>query len=174
MLVRPDDLIDAAQRLTTLHSDIAAANATAASSMTNIAAAAQDEVSQNVASLFSTYGQQTYAAVEQHATVGAEQFAQRFASAASGYSSAEASNYNSLDYQYRSFQSVARFIIDLPKAFLQFVGQLALTNPLEALLILAASPIIAIIFLGALASALPIAIGFSLILILAGYRGGLA
>lgn len=125
MLVRPDDLIDAAQRLNSLREDIAAANATAARSMTNIAAAAQDEVSQSVASLFSAYGQQTQAAVEQHAAVGTGQFAQKIASAASGYSDAEATGLNWL-------------LVD------PFIGAIeyAQRNPLEALLGIAALPII--------------------------------
>jgi hypothetical protein len=92
MLVSPDELVTAAQRLTTMQSDIGAANLATATSTTRITAAAQDEISKNVAGVFSGYGQQLHAVVEHTGVLGTHQFAQRLGAAASSYSRTEASN----------------------------------------------------------------------------------
>lgn len=136
MLVRPADLMLASQQLTALQSGIAEANAAAASHVTNIAAAAKDEVSQSVANLFSLYGQQTEAAVEQHVSLGNEQFAQKIASAASSYSSTEATGLNWL-------------LVD------PFIGAIeyAQHNPLETVLVIAALPVLVPLTIFALAVA---------------------
>jgi PE family len=96
MLVSPDELVSAAHRLTTIESDIGTANITAAAATTGIAAAARDEVSESLASLFSTYGQQLHAAVEQSGILGTQRFAQGLTAAASSYNGAEQSNVISL------------------------------------------------------------------------------
>jgi PE family len=86
MLVIPDELITAAHHLDFMLSDVGAANLSAAASTTGIAAAAHDEISQSLASLFSDYGQQLHAAVEQTGVTGGQQFANGLTSAASSYS----------------------------------------------------------------------------------------
>lgn len=96
MLVSPDELITAAQRLAIIESDIGAANLNAVASTTKIATAAHDEVSQSVAELFSTCGQQFHAAVEQNGIFGTQRFAARLTAAASSYNSTEAATVASL------------------------------------------------------------------------------
>jgi len=134
MLVRPDDLILASQQLTTLQSAIAEANAAAASRITTIAAAAQDEVSQSVAQLFSVYGQQTQAAVEQHVMIGTLQFADGIASAATSYSSAEATNNAFLD-------PFLDFLLYNIRGGLRSFEELYKKDPLEFLAVLAFLPL---------------------------------
>jgi hypothetical protein len=102
VLVCSDELVSVAQRLGTLTSDVTAANHIASASTTGIAAAAQDEVSNSVATLFSGYGQQFHAAVEQVGVSGTNQFAQRLSVAAAAYSSTEASN-NAILNQFEDF-----------------------------------------------------------------------
>lgn len=158
MLVRPDDLIEAAQRLSALQSDIAAANATAARSITSIAAAAQDEVSQGVASLFSVYGQQTQVAVEQHAMVGTGQFAQGIASAASSYSSAEATNNAFLDFLLYNLRGALAQAQDIAAVYIE----LAQTNPILFLENLAAIPLFFLLVPVGLAVAIPFVIALTI------------
>lgn len=102
MRVSPEDLITAARRLAIVESDIGAANVRAAASTTRIAAAAQDELSQSLASVFSTYGEQFHAAVEQTGILGTNRFAERMTAAASSYSGTEASN-NAILIQLEEF-----------------------------------------------------------------------
>lgn len=132
--VSPDELVSAAQRLASLQSDIAEANAAAASRITSIAAAAQDEVSVSVASLFSVYGQQTQAAVEQHVMIGTGQFADGIASAASSYSSAEATNNAFLD-------PFLDFLLYNIRGGLRSFEELYKKDPLEFLAVLAFLPV---------------------------------
>lgn len=96
MRVVPDELVTAAQRLDIVQSDLGAANLTAAPSTTGITAAARDEISQNIAGLFSSFGQQFHAAVEQTGILGTQRFAHGLTSATSSYSSTEIANISSL------------------------------------------------------------------------------
>lgn len=92
MLVVPDELIAAAHHLDVVQSELSSANLRAAASTTSIATAAHDEISVNIANLFSTYAHEFHAAVEQTGIFGTQQFGQGLTSAASAYSSAEAAN----------------------------------------------------------------------------------
>jgi hypothetical protein len=150
MLVCPDELVTAAQRLHIMKSDVAAANHAAAASTTGIVSAAQDEISQSVASQFSGYGQQLHAAVEQTGVLGTHQFAQRISAAAAAYGSTEAAN-----------NAILMQLEDLLASFAPLVT-LAQTNPLEFAVLLVFGPFF-------LTAAIPIGLAFALALVLAGF-----
>lgn len=90
MLVIPDELVTAARQWTAIQSGVASANVAAAASTVQIPAAGHDEISDGIARLFSGYGQQFHAVVEQ--SVAAQQFGQKLFSAASAYTDAEAAS----------------------------------------------------------------------------------
>lgn len=96
MLVTPDELIIAAQRLAIVESDISAADLAAAASTSRVPAPGRDEVSEGIAGLLSSYGQSFHAAIEQTGVLSAQQLTRGLTSAASSYASAEASNITSL------------------------------------------------------------------------------
>ncbi|OIN79033.1 PE family protein [Mycobacterium malmoense] len=119
MLVSPDELITAAQRLATVGSDIAVANLTVATSTTGITPAAGDELSQNLVNLFSTYAEQFHMAVEQTGMIGIQQFAQHLTSAANGYANTDVSS-------AASFTENVETLLFLVES----VGALALFSPI--------------------------------------------
>ena len=116
MLVVPDELITAAQHLTDIQSDLGAASGTAARSTTRIAAAAQNEVSQSLASLFSAHGQQAHAAIDQTGLTGVRRFAHGIGSAADSYSSAESTNISSL-FQ----EAITDVLLPIVEAYVLFI-----------------------------------------------------
>lgn len=96
MLVVPDELVSAAQRLTVMGSDVANANVRAAVSTGRIAAAGKDEVSASLTGLFEEYARQFHSAVQETGAAGVQQFAQRLAAPAGSYNSTEAASVASL------------------------------------------------------------------------------
>ncbi|ETW22325.1 hypothetical protein MGAST_20675, partial [Mycobacterium gastri 'Wayne'] len=91
MLTRPDIVATAAADVAQIRSAIGAANAATAASTTGVIAAARDEVSELIASLFRAYGQECQAVMTQ-AGAFHDAFAQALATAAGSYAQAEAAN----------------------------------------------------------------------------------
>jgi PE family/PE-PPE domain len=87
----PATIATAARDLTNIGSSLSAANSAAAVSTTAVIAAAGDEVSAAIASLFGSYTRQ-YEALLNHAAAFHEEFAATLASAGSAYAQAEAAN----------------------------------------------------------------------------------
>jgi hypothetical protein len=89
--VTPEAFTAAAQDLTRIGSAIRSANSAAAVSTTQVAVAAQDEVSAAIAGLFGDYGQQ-YQALMAQAGQFHDEFVQSLSSSAGAYAAAEAAN----------------------------------------------------------------------------------
>jgi hypothetical protein len=87
----PQTLASAATDVESIGSAIGAAGSSAAGSTTGLLAAAQDEVSGAIASLFGSYGRQYQALLAQAATFH-NQFTQALAAAGTAYAEAEAAN----------------------------------------------------------------------------------
>src|ERR1700751_4192679 len=87
----PEVLGTAATDLASLGSTLSAANAAAATPTTGVLAAAEDEVSAAIASLFSGHAQ-AYQALSAQAAVFHQQFVQALTAGAGSYGSAEAAN----------------------------------------------------------------------------------
>jgi hypothetical protein len=90
------DVAAAAQQLTGIGSSITSANTVAAGSTTQVAVAAQDEVSAAIAAVFSTHGR-AYQAVSAQVAQFHDQFAQRLSGAGGAYSLTEAANLSTLN-----------------------------------------------------------------------------
>lgn len=88
VITQPPILAAASTDLATIGSAINEATASAAASITKVAAAAGDEVSTVIANLFDLYGQEYQAIINQFAAFPSE-FAQALAAAASAYANAE-------------------------------------------------------------------------------------
>jgi hypothetical protein len=91
VITEPEMVQGAAQNLASIRSSLAEATSTAAGRTTGIAAAAQDEVSVAISSLFGNFGQQFHALNAQAQAFHA-QFESLLSSGASAYVSAEAAN----------------------------------------------------------------------------------
>jgi hypothetical protein len=91
VITEPEMVQGAAQNLASIRSSLAEATSTAAGRTTGIAAAAQDEVSVAISSLFGDFGQQFHALNAQAQAFHAE-FESLLSSGASAYVSAEAAN----------------------------------------------------------------------------------
>src|ERR1700761_7629093 len=87
----PEALAGASADLSGIESAIRAANAAAAGSTTDLLSAAGDEVSEAIAKLFGTFGQE-YQALGAQATQFHARFAQTLAGGADAYATAEAAN----------------------------------------------------------------------------------
>jgi hypothetical protein len=141
MLVSPDELTAAAHRLDVIQSDLGSMNLAAAASTTGIAAAAHDEISQSLASLFSTYGQQLHAAIEQTGVFGTHQFAAGLTSAASNYASTEASIITSLISQIET--QIEAAVINLgATALLAIIYPIVISAVLAYLIFLIANRVV--------------------------------
>ncbi|OBG95514.1 hypothetical protein A5697_24140 [Mycobacterium sp. E3251] len=88
---QPDLLLAAAGQLQAIGSAVAAANSTAAFSITGVVPAAADEVSAVTAASFAGYGQQ-YQAISAQASMIHEQFVSALGVSADSYAGAEAAN----------------------------------------------------------------------------------
>ncbi|WP_156687457.1 PE family protein [Mycobacterium sp. Marseille-P9652] len=88
VVVAPDALTATAAEVETIGSSLAAAQQTAAGPTTGLAAAAADEVSEGVATLFAAYGQEYQAQIAQ-ADAFHQRFLQALSSAAGSYAAAE-------------------------------------------------------------------------------------
>ncbi|WP_136623252.1 PE family protein, partial [Mycobacterium attenuatum] len=91
VLVSPDIVAAATQDLTNLGSAVGAANAAAATSTTEVLAAATDEVSARIAELFGAYGRE-YQAISAQAEAFHARFLQALGAGAGAYAFAEAAN----------------------------------------------------------------------------------
>ncbi|MCV7445468.1 PE-PPE domain-containing protein [Mycobacterium paraense] len=91
LISTPETLASTAADVQTIGSAINAARAGAAGQTTGLVAAAEDEVSAAIATLFGAYGQQYQATLSQAATFHTE-FTRALAAAASSYAQAEAAN----------------------------------------------------------------------------------
>ena len=91
LAVAPEFLASAATDLSNIGSTLGAANSAAATQTTGILAAAEDEVSVAIASLFSGHAQ-AYQALGAQAAAFHDQFVQALTAGAGSYLSAEAAN----------------------------------------------------------------------------------
>ena len=95
LVVSPDVLASAADGLARIGSGVSAANAVAEPSTTGLVAAAGDEVSTAIASLFSRHGE-AFQAVSSQVSVFHAEFVQALAGAGGLYAGAEAGNVSPL------------------------------------------------------------------------------
>jgi hypothetical protein len=91
VIAAPEMVTDAAKNLASLGSTISAANSAAAVSTTGVAAAAGDEVSAAIATLFSQHAS-AYQAMSAQAAAFQAQFLQALSNASSAYAATEAAN----------------------------------------------------------------------------------
>jgi hypothetical protein len=96
LMVVPEFVGQAAGQLENIGSALSAANAAAAASTTRVVAAAGDEVSAAIASLFSSHAQE-YQALNAHAAAFHQQFLQTLTAGAGAYTSAEAAGASHLE-----------------------------------------------------------------------------
>ncbi|AXN50265.1 PE family protein [Mycobacterium marinum] len=96
LVVAPEWLTSAAAELQSIESALSAANAAAAVPTTGLAAAAADEVSTAVATLFAGFGQE-YQAISTQLSAFQQQFALTLNSSAGSYAAAEAQSVSVLD-----------------------------------------------------------------------------
>lgn len=96
LLAQPQALIDAAARVSNIGSGVNGAATAAAVPTTNVVAAAGDEVSAAIASMFTEYGQE-YQALSAQAAAFHDQFVGLLNVGAAQYSAAEAANATPLD-----------------------------------------------------------------------------
>src|SRR5271163_4607679 len=108
VIATPDLVQGAAQNLAGIRSSLAEASAAAAGPTTGIAAAAQDEVSVAIASLFGGFGQEFQALSAQGQAFHA-QFVTAMNSGAAAYASAEAASASPLQAAQQGLQSMAVF-----------------------------------------------------------------
>jgi hypothetical protein len=102
----PELITAAAMDLANMRSAVTTANAAAAAPITGVIAAAADEVSAAIASLFSGHGQQ-FQALSTQAAAFHTQFVQALTSAGSSYAAAEAANASPLLAVVQGAQSLA-------------------------------------------------------------------
>ncbi|MCV7089986.1 PE family protein [Mycobacterium interjectum] len=95
LAVTPETVSSAASDLAGIGTSISAANAAAAAPITGVVAAAEDEVSAAIASLFSRHGQQ-FQALSARAAAIHGRLVQALTSAGNSYAAAEAANTNPL------------------------------------------------------------------------------
>jgi hypothetical protein len=107
------DVAAAAQQLTGIGSSITSANTVAAGSTTQVAVAAQDEVSAAIAALFSGHAQE-FQAVSAQAAAFHSQFVQTLNGARGAYSLTEAANLSTLNSPAadRGLDPVTTFVFD--------------------------------------------------------------
>ena len=91
VIAAPEALAAASSNLTGLGSSIQAANAAAAGSTTQLAVAAQDEVSAAISALFGNFGQE-YQALSAQTALFHDQFVQALNGGGLAYAAAEAIN----------------------------------------------------------------------------------
>jgi PE family/PGRS repeats len=109
----PETVMGAATNLASLGSTISAAHAVAAAPTTGVAAAAADEVSAAIASLFSGHAQE-YQAISARAAAFHSQFVQLLGDAGGAYTAAEAANAGPL----QTLEQDILAIINAPTEFL--------------------------------------------------------
>ncbi|MCV7079150.1 PE family protein, partial [Mycobacterium szulgai] len=97
LLIAPEALVAASQELTGLGSALGAANSAAATSTTQVVAAAGDEVSAAIARLFGSLGRE-YQVLSAQSALFHEQFARTLASGAGAYAAAEAASVSPLQW----------------------------------------------------------------------------
>src|SRR5580693_8069541 len=96
LIAAPDMLAGSAADVAGIGSSLSEANAAAAASTTRVIAAAGDEVSANIAALFSAHGQ-GFQALGAQAAAFHDQFVQKLTAGAGSYASAEAANLAALE-----------------------------------------------------------------------------
>ncbi len=92
----PEDFGAAAEHLTEIGSSVTSANSAAASPTSQVAAAAQDQVSAAVSAMLSTYGQD-YQALTAGVATFHEDFVRALSAGGNSYAATEAANTTALD-----------------------------------------------------------------------------
>ncbi|WP_156764047.1 PE family protein, partial [Mycobacterium sp. 852002-50816_SCH5313054-b] len=105
VLISPEVVTTASSDLTGIGSAIRSANAAAAGSTTSVLAAAQDEVSAAVSTVFGSYARE-FQALSAQATAYHDQFVQSLTSGAGQYAGAEAANADPLTALVGELQSL--------------------------------------------------------------------
>jgi hypothetical protein len=130
LITTPDIIRAAATDLASIGSTMGAANAAAAAPTTGILVAAQDEVSTQIAAVFSQYAGE-YQQLSQHMAAFHAKFVQALNAAAGSYASAEAANVWALASS--SDPSLAGLFVDLFDTLIYqppyLLGQAWITNP---------------------------------------------
>ncbi|MGA9674669.1 MAG: PE family protein, partial [Mycobacterium sp.] len=108
VIAEPDMLTAAAADVAGIGSDLSAAHTAATTRTMGLLAAAEDEVSAAIASLFSSHGQQ-FQAISAQAAAFQSQFVQSLSGAGSSYALAEAANASPLQAVVQGAQSLAVF-----------------------------------------------------------------
>ncbi|MDT5220855.1 MAG: hypothetical protein QOF15_2960, partial [Mycobacterium sp.] len=113
LAVAPDWLTSAAADLENIGSTLSAANAAAAAPTTGLAAAAADEVSAAIATLFGGFGNE-YQAVNAQVSAFHQQFVQSLGSASGAYASAEATAASVLDPVFAVINAPTQLLLGRP------------------------------------------------------------
>ncbi|MGB9222235.1 PE family protein, partial [Mycobacterium sp.] len=134
LITTPDVISGAATDLAGISSTVAVANALAAAPTSGILAAAQDEVSIQIAAMFSQYAGE-YQRLSQDMAAFHAEFVQALNTAAGSYASAEATSAVGLASPSMSFvPSVPGLFVDLFDTLIYqpiyLVGQFWITNPI--------------------------------------------
>ncbi len=115
VIAAPEMLTDATQRLASIGSAISAANAAAEAPTTGVLAAAADEVSAAIATMFSQHGL-SYQALSKQAAAFHAQFAQALGGAGAAYAAAEAANASLLQIVEQPLQTVVQDLLGVINA----------------------------------------------------------
>ncbi len=133
LITTPEIISGAATDLAGISSTLAAANTLAAAPTTGILAAAQDEVSIQIAAMFSEYAGE-YQRLSQAMAAFHAEFVQALNTAAGSYASAEATNVSGLAAPSSFVPSVPGLFVDLFDTLIYqpiyLVGQFWITNPI--------------------------------------------
>ena len=113
LAVAPDWLTSAAADLENIGSTLGAANAAAAAPTTGLAAAAADEVSAAIATLFGGFGNE-YQVVNAQVSAFHQQFVQSLGSASGAYASAEATAASVLDPVFAVINAPTQLLLGRP------------------------------------------------------------
>jgi hypothetical protein len=113
VIAAPEAVTGAATDIARIGTWLSAANTAAAGSTTGMVAAAEDEVSAAVASLFSSYGQE-YEALSARAAAFHSQFVLALSGGAGAYAAAEAANESLLQLLEEEVINDGLFLINLP------------------------------------------------------------
>ena len=121
LITTPDIIRAAATDLASIGSTMGAANAAAAAPTTGILVAAQDEVSTQIAAVFSQYAGE-YQQLSQHMAAFHAKFVQALNAAAGSYASAEAANASLLQPLTASAGSFTSTVAALQGQILNFLN----------------------------------------------------
>jgi PE family len=162
LIAASDVMVDAAADLANIGSTLNAAHLMAATPTVAVVPAAADEVSVNIANLFSVHAQD-YQALAGQAAGFHKQFAQRLTSSAAAYSNAEAANVTLLQILTAGAETIVNALVAFGKQLVEIFD--AIVSQLPGLLVTLAEATPAVLAVIALSLS---GIGILLLVVLGG------